>query len=130
MTRRRGARHRDGLHDSTLRKAVEKQKLTEDEAKAALERIHVAPTSRRVLHGVDLIIEAIPENLELKNELFVQADLFCGEAAIMASNTFSISMSKLAAMSSGGIGSSGCCTPFTGNCRVWLCPTPSQRLST
>jgi 3-hydroxybutyryl-CoA dehydrogenase len=83
--------------ESTLRKSVEKQKLTEDDAKAALARIHLAADLEPAVHGADLIIEAIPENLELKNELFAQADLFCGEETIMASNTSSISISKLAA---------------------------------
>ncbi len=46
--------------------------------------------------GADLIIEAIPENFELKIELFSQADLFCGVETIIASNTSSLSITKLA----------------------------------
>lgn len=82
--------------ESTLRKSVEKQKLSDDDARAALERIHLATDLEPAVHGADLIIEAVPENLELKNELFAQADLFCGEETILASNTSSISITKLA----------------------------------
>lgn len=82
--------------ESTLRKSVEKQKLSDDEARAALDRIHLAADLEPAVHGADLIIEAVPENLELKNELFAQADLFCGEETILASNTSSISITKLA----------------------------------
>jgi 3-hydroxybutyryl-CoA dehydrogenase len=82
--------------ESTLRKGVEKQKITEDEGRAALDRIHLATDLEPAVHGADLIIEAVPENLELKNELFAQADLFCSEETILASNTSSISISKLA----------------------------------
>jgi 3-hydroxybutyryl-CoA dehydrogenase len=46
--------------------------------------------------GSDLIIEAVPESFELKEELFAQADLFCGPETILASNTSSLSISKLA----------------------------------
>jgi 3-hydroxybutyryl-CoA dehydrogenase len=82
--------------ESTLRKGVEKGKLTGDAAAAAIERIHLAPDLEPAVHGADLIIEAVPEILELKTELFAQADLFCGEEAILASNTSSISITKLA----------------------------------
>ncbi len=82
--------------DSLLRKGVEKQKLTAEEAVAALARIHLASELEPAVHAADLIIEAVPEDLELKQDLFAQADLYCGEEAILASNTSSISISKLA----------------------------------
>jgi 3-hydroxybutyryl-CoA dehydrogenase len=83
--------------ESTLRKSVEKEKISEEDAKAALARIHLAADLEPACRGAELIIEAVPENLELKNELFAQADLFCGEETILASNTSSISITKLAA---------------------------------
>ncbi|MCU1347860.1 MAG: 3-hydroxyacyl-CoA dehydrogenase [Acidobacteria bacterium] len=83
--------------ESTLVKSVEKQKLTADDARIALERIHLAADLEPAVHGADLIIEAVPENVELKNELFAQADLFCSEETILASNTSSISITSLAA---------------------------------
>jgi 3-hydroxybutyryl-CoA dehydrogenase len=82
--------------DSTLQKGVEKNKLTADAAKEALERLHVVSELEPAVNGADLIIEAVPEDFDLKIELFSQADLFCAPETIMASNTSSISITKLA----------------------------------
>jgi 3-hydroxybutyryl-CoA dehydrogenase len=82
--------------DSLLRKGVERGKLAEADASAASARLQLASELEAAVRGADLIIEAVPENLELKQDLFAQADLFCGEQTILASNTSSISISKLA----------------------------------
>ncbi len=83
--------------ESTLKKSVEKGKLSESAAGDALKRIQVATDLEPAVREADLIIEAVPENPDLKKNLFSQADLFCGEETILASNTSSISISKLAA---------------------------------
>src|SRR5690606_40905468 len=49
------------------------------------------------LSGADVVIEAAPENLELKLELFARADRLAPEHAVLASNTSSISITRLAA---------------------------------
>lgn len=85
-----------GSIESTLQKGVERGKVTAAEAAAAGARIHLASDLEPAVHGADLIVEAVPENLELKKDLFGQADLFCGDETIMASNTSSISISLLA----------------------------------
>lgn len=82
--------------DSILRKGVEKGKVTEEAAREAIERMHLVPELEPAVSGADLIIEAVPENFDLKVDLFGQADLFCGPDTILASNTSSISISKLA----------------------------------
>lgn len=82
--------------DSILRKGVEKGRITEAAAADALARIQLVPELEPAVNGADLIIEAVPESFELKTELFAQADLFCGPETILASNTSSISISKLA----------------------------------
>ena len=82
--------------DSILRKAVEKGKLDAASASAAGERVQLVPDLEPAVSGADLLIEAVPESYELKTELFGQADLFCGADTILASNTSSISISKLA----------------------------------
>ena len=81
---------------ATLAKGVEKGKLTEAEARTAAEYLQLVPELEPAVSGADLIIEAVPESLELKKELFAQADLFCGENTILASNTSSISITQLA----------------------------------
>ena len=82
--------------DTMLAKGVERGKITRDAAAEADARIHLSPDLEPAVHGADLIIEAVPENLDLKKDLFAQADLFCGEETILASNTSSISISLLA----------------------------------
>ena len=82
--------------ESMLRKAVEKGRVTESDAAAAQARVHLVPDLEPASSGADLIIEAVPESLELKVELFGQADLFCGVDTILASNTSSISITELA----------------------------------
>jgi 3-hydroxybutyryl-CoA dehydrogenase len=54
------------------------------------------PELEPAVSGADLIIEAVPENFELKKDLFAQADLFCSEQTILASNTSSMSITDLA----------------------------------
>jgi len=82
--------------DATLQKAVDKGRIASDAAKEASERIHLLAELEPAVSGADLIIEAVPENIELKTDLFAQADLFCGVDTILASNTSSISITKLA----------------------------------
>lgn len=82
--------------EALLRKGVEKNKLTESAASEALERLHAVPELEPAVNGADLIIEAVPEDLELKADIFSQADLFCSAETIIASNTSSISITKLA----------------------------------
>ncbi|HYM62025.1 MAG TPA: 3-hydroxyacyl-CoA dehydrogenase family protein [Thermoanaerobaculia bacterium] len=83
--------------ESTLRKGVEKGKLTEDALIEATGRLHLATDIEAAARGADLIIEAVPESLELKVDLFAEVDLFCSEETILASNTSSISITRLAA---------------------------------
>lgn len=82
--------------ESILRKGVEKGKVTESAAADAIARVHLIPDLEPAVSGADLIIEAVPESLELKVDLFGQADLFCSDETIMATNTSSISITQLA----------------------------------
>jgi len=83
--------------ESTLKKGVENGKVSRSTAEDAMKRIHLATDLEPAVREADLIIEAVPEDPDLKRNLFSQADLFCGEETILASNTSSISISKLAA---------------------------------
>lgn len=82
--------------ESTLRKGVEKGKVAEAAAREALGRIQLSTELEPAVRTADLIIEAVPEDLDLKMNIFSQADVICGEETILASNTSSISISKLA----------------------------------
>jgi 3-hydroxybutyryl-CoA dehydrogenase len=82
--------------ESTLKKGVEKGKVSDDAARAAMARLQTAADLEPSVRTADLIIEAVPEIFELKRDLFSQADLFCAEESILASNTSSLSISALA----------------------------------
>ncbi|WP_083457550.1 3-hydroxybutyryl-CoA dehydrogenase [Sandaracinus amylolyticus] len=86
---------RDGIAKQ-LAKAVEKGKLAKEDADAAVARIAVAD-GYGDLATCDIVVEAATENPELKNKIFESADAAMKPGAILASNTSSISITKLAA---------------------------------
>ncbi len=75
---------------------IKKEKMTAEQKAAALGRIQTA-TELAALKDADLIIEAATENLELKLKIFRQIDELAKADAVIASNTSSISITKLAA---------------------------------
>jgi 3-hydroxybutyryl-CoA dehydrogenase len=83
------------VHKS-LGKFVEKGTLTAEVAERT-KQLLVGTTDRRVLAEVDLCIEAVTENLDVKTAVFRDADAALKPSAILASNTSSISITVLAA---------------------------------
>lgn len=77
--------------------SVEKGKLTADEMTKTMSRVECT-TDLNQLRNCDIIVEAISENLELKKKLFTGLDGICKKEAVFASNTSSISISKLASV--------------------------------
>lgn len=75
---------------------IKKEKMTAEQKAAALARIKTA-TELAALKDADLIIEAATENLDLKLKIFKQLDELAKPEAVIASNTSSISITKLAA---------------------------------
>jgi 3-hydroxybutyryl-CoA dehydrogenase len=84
---------------ASLDRLVKKDKLTVVDKDAAIKRIH-GSTSYEVLGTADLVIEAATENEELKVKILRQAEAVMKPSAIMATNTSSISITKLAAVTS------------------------------
>ncbi|UCV05100.1 3-hydroxybutyryl-CoA dehydrogenase [Azonexus sp. IMCC34842] len=80
----------------SLDRLIKKEKMSAEQKAAALAKISVT-TEVATLKDVDLIIEAATENLELKIKIFKQLDALAKPEAIIASNTSSISITKLAA---------------------------------
>jgi 3-hydroxybutyryl-CoA dehydrogenase len=87
----RGRSHVEG---STGR-AVKRGKLTEDERSEVLGRIRFT-TDYADLADRHLVVEAVPESLELKREIFEQLDKVVGPDVILASNTSSLSVTEIA----------------------------------
>ena len=83
----------------SLGRLVRKERLTQEDADAAAARVETA-TSRNALAQIDLVIEAVPEIENLKKEIFKDLDQICKPEAILASNTSSISITRLAAVTS------------------------------
>ncbi len=82
-----------------LDKAVAKGRLDQDARDAALARI-VAKTDLEHAFDADLVIEAIPERLDLKLDLFRRLDEGCRQDALLATNTSALSVTEIAAATS------------------------------
>ena len=82
--------------DGSLDRLVKKEKLTATAKAAALGRVTTS-TDLAALKACDLLIEAATENLEVKLKLFAQIDSLAPPDAIIATNTSSISITRLAA---------------------------------
>jgi 3-hydroxybutyryl-CoA dehydrogenase len=80
-----------------LDRQVAKGILTEDQKIETIERISTHTELELGVKDADLVVEAATENLGLKLELFHKIDLFSPKKAILASNTSSISITKIAA---------------------------------
>ncbi|WP_110241951.1 3-hydroxyacyl-CoA dehydrogenase NAD-binding domain-containing protein [Nocardioides gilvus] len=79
----------------SLDKAISRGKLTEDGKTEVLDRLTGA-TSREDLADVDLVVEAIAEDLQIKNELFADLDRITKQGAILATTTSSLPITTLA----------------------------------
>jgi len=88
------ARGREHLEHSTGR-AVERGKLDEAAQRELLDRIRFS-TTLADLSDVDFVIEAVPEQLDLKSRIFTELDRIVGPDVILASNTSSLSVIELA----------------------------------
>ncbi len=82
--------------NQTFSKLVDKQKFTQQEATAVLNNLHFV-SSLDELSTCDLIIEAIIENLEVKQQVFTQLEAIVSANCILASNTSSLSIASIAA---------------------------------
>ncbi len=89
-----------GTIDNNLGRMVKKEKIEAAQKEQALENITLHTDVKKAVEDVDLIVEAVPENLELKKKIFEQVDEAAPEHAILATNTSSISITKIAAHTS------------------------------
>jgi 3-hydroxybutyryl-CoA dehydrogenase len=87
-------RGRGHVEHSTAR-AVARGKLTPAQQRALLERIDCG-TDLAALAEVDLVVEAVPEHLDLKRAIFARLDEICKPETILATNTSSLSVTEIA----------------------------------
>ena len=87
-----------GTIDKSLQRLVDREKITADAKDAAIRKIRTT-TNLSDLADCDLVIEAATENMDLKLDLFEEIDKVSHSETIIASNTSSLSLTKLASVS-------------------------------
>ncbi len=80
-----------------LSRMVEKEKITEEDKKNTLSNISTFTSLETCVHQSDLVVEAATENIDLKLKIFQELDQLCNDKTILASNTSSISITKIGA---------------------------------
>jgi 3-hydroxybutyryl-CoA dehydrogenase len=83
---------------ANLDKAVELKKVSSGEADAAFKRLEYAGSVEEAGREADLVIEAVPEEMESKIEIFTLLDKICRPGTILASNTSSLSITEIASV--------------------------------
>ena len=81
--------------ERSLGKLVSKERMSQEDADATLARISLS-TDRADCADCDLVVEAVPEIVDLKTSIFAELDSICKPETILASNTSSISISTIA----------------------------------
>src|SRR5712692_5439925 len=102
-----------------LEDGVARGKLTPQHAEQALGNLRTARAVEDACREADLVIEAVPEEMELKLEIFTLLDKFAKPGAIFASNTSSLSVAEMAAITS---------RPEKGVGMLFFNPVPKMKL--
>jgi enoyl-CoA hydratase / 3-hydroxyacyl-CoA dehydrogenase len=84
----------------SLNKLVEKQKLSQMEADKVFARITPVVDLEQALKGTDLLIEAVPEDMNLKRKVYAEVDSFAESKTLYASNTSTLPITEMAALTS------------------------------
>jgi 3-hydroxybutyryl-CoA dehydrogenase len=89
-----------GKVKANLQKGVDRGKVTQEAMDAALGNLHAAPADlAAAANGMDLVVEAVPERMELKQSIFATLGAAAPGHAILATNTSSLPVSDIAAAS-------------------------------
>ncbi|HEV2698362.1 MAG TPA: 3-hydroxyacyl-CoA dehydrogenase NAD-binding domain-containing protein [Terriglobales bacterium] len=91
-------RKAEGEIRANLDKAVELKKVSPEDAKAAFGRLEYAGSVEEAAREADLVIEAVPEEMDSKIEIFTLLDKICRPETILASNTSSLSITEIASV--------------------------------
>ena len=83
--------------EKNLDRMVEKEKISPAQKMSTLDNISLSTNIEESVSDTDLVVEAVPEKFELKKSIFQQIDNAAPDHAILATNTSSISITKLAA---------------------------------
>ncbi len=83
--------------DATLEKGIATGKVAESDSASIRGHFHTCFEIEDAVRGADLVIEAVPEKIDVKVELFARLDQLAPKHAILASNTSSLSITEMAA---------------------------------
>jgi 3-hydroxybutyryl-CoA dehydrogenase len=83
----------------TLEDGISRGTVTPEQKETALKNLRTSRSVEEVCREADLLIEAVPEEMEVKLEIFAIFDKFAKPGAILASNTSSLSITEMASMS-------------------------------
>lgn len=81
-----------------LQKGMELEKIDREMMEQSLGRLKSEVDLERGVREADMVIEAVPEKIELKLEIFRKADQLCGKDVVFASNTSALSITEMAAV--------------------------------
>ena len=84
--------------EKNLDRMLKREKISEDDKQNTLDKITTFTSMNDGVAGVDLVVEAATENMDIKLKIFSQLDELCSENVILASNTSSISITKIASV--------------------------------
>jgi len=91
------ARGRAGM-SASLAKFVSKDKISQADADAALARITTSTDLEKAAADADIVVEAVFEQLEIKQDIFRRLDAVCKPGAVLATNTSAIPITQIAAV--------------------------------
>jgi 3-hydroxyacyl-CoA dehydrogenase len=100
-----GLKEARGVTDGQVGRLVSKEKITEEQGNAQVDEIVGRITGTTTYEGfgdVDLVIEAVPEKMEIKQAVFAELDAVTPGHAILASNTSSLSITEMGEATSRG----------------------------
>src|SRR5919198_4359410 len=84
----------------SLSKLVDKQKLSQADADKIFAHITPMVDLKQALKGADLLIEAVPEDINLKKKVYMEVDSFADAKTLYASNTSTLPITEMAALTS------------------------------
>ena len=84
----------------SLGKMVEKQKVSQSDADSIYGRITPVVDLKEALKGTDLLVEAVPEDMELKKKVYAEVDMYAEDKTVYASNTSTLPIGEMASLTS------------------------------
>jgi enoyl-CoA hydratase/3-hydroxyacyl-CoA dehydrogenase len=84
----------------SLGKLVEKKKISQNDADSIYGRITPLVDLKEALQGSDLLIEAVPEDMELKKKVYAEVDRYAEDKTLYVSNTSTLPISEIASLTS------------------------------